>query len=152
MPVAGTVEVDFGQAEVIIAGEPVIAHMLAVSFPYSNMRFGQLFYGETAECVVTGLMNICELIGGVPHEMVFDNATGVGRRICDKVITSELFSRFRVHYRTKARFCNPESGHEKGNIRKRCWLPAPQSLSSRATRNKLERAQRFLLYRINQVR
>lgn len=136
VPIAGTAEVDFGQAEVIIAGEPVTAHMLAVSFPYSNMRFGQLFYGETAECVVTGLMNICDLIGGVPHEMVFDNATGIGRRICDKVITSELFSRFRVHYRTKARFCNPASGHEKGNVenavgflRRNLLVPVPQGTS-----------------------
>ncbi|WP_084559707.1 IS21 family transposase [Corynebacterium phocae] len=112
----GTIEVDFGQANVVIAGEEVTAHMLIVSFPYSNMRFGQLFLGETAECVVDGLINVCDYIGGVPREMVFDNATGIGRRFGEVIKTSDLFGKFCTHYRTTVRFCNPRSGHEKGNV------------------------------------
>ena len=64
--------------------------------------------------------------------MIFDNATGVGRRVRDKVIETEMFSRFRAHYGFRIRFCNPESGWEKGNvennvgtIRRNIFVPAP---------------------------
>ena len=59
---------------------------LAVSFPYSNDGYLQVFGGETAECVCQGLKDIFGYIGGVPIMLIFDNATGVGRRIKDKVI------------------------------------------------------------------
>jgi hypothetical protein len=48
---AGTVQVDFGQAEAIIAGIRQILHILVVTFLFSNMRFVQAYRGETAECV-----------------------------------------------------------------------------------------------------
>ncbi len=35
---AGTVQVDFGQAEAIIAGIRRVLHILVVTFPFSNMR------------------------------------------------------------------------------------------------------------------
>ena len=45
--------------------------------------------------------------------LIFDNATGVGRRIGDVIHETELFSRFRAHYHFRVRFCNPYSGWEK---------------------------------------
>src|SRR5699024_4916298 len=44
------------------------------------------------------------------------NATGVGRRTGTTIIESKLFSAFKLHYRTSARYCNPYSGNEKGNV------------------------------------
>lgn len=35
----GTVQVVFGQADAVIAGETLTVHVLVVTFPYSNMRF-----------------------------------------------------------------------------------------------------------------
>ena len=64
--------------------------------------------------------------------LVFDNATGVGRRICEKVMETELFSRFRAHYGFQIRFCNPQAGWEKGSvenkvgtIRRNLFVPIP---------------------------
>lgn len=51
--------------------------------------------------------------------LVFDNATGVGRRVGDSIHESELFSRFRAHYHFRVRFCNPYSGWEKGNVERK---------------------------------
>ena len=62
------------------------------------------------------LRTIFEHIAGVPGQLIFDNATGVGRRTGAKVIESKLFAAFKLHYRTTARYCNPYSGHEKGNV------------------------------------
>lgn len=112
----GVAQVDFGQAEAIIAGQRMTLHILVVTFPFSNMRFVQAYRGETAECVCHGLRTIFEHIGGVPRQLIFDNATGVGRRTGTTIIESKLFSAFKLHYRTSARYCNPYSGNEKGNV------------------------------------
>ena len=43
-------------------------------------------------------MAVFRYIGGVPARIVFDNATGVGRRVCDEIRTSGLFAAFAEHY------------------------------------------------------
>ena len=128
----GCAQVDFGEADFNEDTDCVRRKYLATSFPYSNDGFSQVFGGETAECVCQGLKDIFEYIGGVPHLLVFDNATGVGRRICEKVIETELFSRFRAHYGFQVRFCNPQAGWEKGSvenkvgtIRRNLFVPVP---------------------------
>ncbi|WP_155860887.1 Mu transposase domain-containing protein [Corynebacterium timonense] len=52
------------------------------------------------------------------------------------MVESELFAAFKAHYRTKARYCNPYSGHEKGNvenavgfIRRNLCVPVPEVAS-----------------------
>lgn len=112
----GEAQVDFGQADVIEGSAVVRRHFLVVSFPYSNMAYLQLFGGETAECVCQGLADVFARIGGTPARLVFDNATGVGRRRGVVVTESELFARFRTHYGFEVTFCNPRSGNEKGNV------------------------------------
>lgn len=147
----GTVQVDFGQADALIAGERETLHVLVVSFPYSNMRFAQAYRGETAECVCHGLRTIFEQVGGAPGLMIFDNATGVGRRIRQQVIETKLFAAFKNHYRSEARFCNPDSGHEKGNVenavgflRRNIMVPIPEATSMQQLNQLLtERVARF---------
>ena len=128
----GCVQVDFGEADFNEDTDCVRKKYLTVSFPYSNNGFSQVFGGETAECVCQGLKDIFEYIGGVPHLLVFDNATGVGHRVCGQVTETELFSRFRAHYGFQIRFCNPRAGWEKGNvenkvgtIRRNLFVPVP---------------------------
>lgn len=129
----GTAEVDFGEADFVEKGRNVRKKYLVVSFPYSNDGYAQLFDGETAECVCQGLQNIFNYIGGVPSRLIFDNATGIGRRVQDKVSMTELFKRFKMHYGFEARFCNPYAGYEKGNveskvgeIRRDLFVPVPE--------------------------
>lgn len=115
----GPGQVDFGEADCYENGTLCRKKYLTVSFPYSNDGYSQIFGGETAECVCQGLQDIFEYIGGVPPLLIFDNATGVGRRIGDSIHESELFSRFRAHYHFRVRFCNPYSGWEKGNVERK---------------------------------
>lgn len=131
---AGCAQVDFGQAEAIIAGVRMVLHVLVVTFPFSNMRFVQAFRGETAECIAHGLRTVFEHIGFAATHLVFDNATGAGRRAGEIVTESNLFAAFRLHYRCRARYCNPNSGHEKGNVenavgflRRNLMVPEPEA-------------------------
>jgi transposase len=129
----GSAQVDFGEADAYVQGKLTRQKYLTVSFPYSNNGFSQFFGGETAECVCQGLKDIFNYIGGTPPLLIFDNATGIGRRVGDAVHESELFGRFRGHHHFQARFCNPYAGWEKGNVerkigynRSNLFVPVPQ--------------------------
>ncbi len=129
----GEAQADFGEADIICNGQFTTIKFLTLSFPASNGAYVQAFGGETAECVAQGLKDIFHRIGGVPSRIVFDNATGVGRRVGEKITFSELFLRFKCHYGFSVSFCNPYSGNEKGNvenkvgyIRRNFFVPMPE--------------------------
>ena len=128
-----TVQVDFGQADIILCGAGRRIHYLVVSFPYSNMGLMQIFFGENAECVCAGLLRIFEFVGGVPKKCIFDNGAGIGKRVMEAVRLTDLFARFELHYGFESVFCNPNSGHEKGNVenkvgtlRRNLLVPVPE--------------------------
>jgi len=129
----GESQADFGEADCYCKGEKERKHYLTLSFPYSNYSHSQMFSGETAECVCQGLQDMFHAIGGVPPLIIFDNATGVGRRIGTVIREAQLFQQFRAHYGFSIRFCNPHSGHEKGNVenkvgytRRNQFVPLPE--------------------------
>lgn len=129
---AGTAQADFGEADFILDGEQQTMKFFVLSFPFSNVGFVQVFGGETAECVCQGLKDVANYIGGMPAKIVFDNASGVGRKIMGAVQETELFHNFRLHYDFDIRLCNPDSGHEKGNVerkvhtlRSKLFVPVP---------------------------
>ena len=115
----GEAQVDFGEADFDTPAGRIPRKYLCASFPHSNGGLTQVFGGETAECVCQGLQDIFEFIGGVPTRLIFDNATGVGRRIGEQVRLTELFRRFKAHHGFELSFCNPASGHEKGNVERK---------------------------------
>lgn len=128
----GECQVDFGEADFRVRGVVTRGKYLTVSFPHSNVGLTQVFWGETAECVCEGLANVFEFIGGVPGRAVFDNATGIGRRVGDEIRLSELFRLFCAHYGLSYSFTNPYSGNEKGNVenkvgthRRNMFVPVP---------------------------
>ena len=115
----GEAQADFGYADFYENGKyHEKGKYLVLSFPYSNGGYLQLNYGQNLECLLEGLQTMFEHIGGVPTEIWFNNTKtivteiikGGGRNI------TERFLRFCEHYRFKPVFCNPESGHEKGNV------------------------------------
>lgn len=81
-----------------------------------NVGIAQVLPGEGAERVCQAFRSVFEFAGGVPSRVVFDNATGVGRRVCEAVRTTELFAAFSAHYGFAFSFCNPGAGHEKGTV------------------------------------
>ena len=140
----GQVQADFGQLECYEEGCSVVKHFLVVSFPHSNVEFTQIFNGETAECICQGFQDIFEFIGGVPQDIIIDNASGAGRRAGDVIVEAELFKQFRAHHRFSVRFCTPASGWEKGNVenkvgtvRRNRFVPVPHINDIEAFNKKL---------------
>lgn len=113
----GCTQADFGEADIMLRGTTVRTHFLVVTYPFSNARYSVALPGETSECVAEGLKTIFVHTGFVPHIIIFDNATGVGRKNRDKeIVEAKVFQAFRLHYGFKARFTNPYAGHEKGSV------------------------------------
>ena len=110
----GEAQADFGEADFAIVGASRRMSFFVLSFPCSNRGFAQVFPSENAECVCQALKQIFEYVGGVPTRIVFDNATGVGRRVCDEVRTTETFAAFAAHNGIANTICSPPSGHKKG--------------------------------------
>lgn len=131
----GEAQLDFGQADFIEEGTLYPGHYLNLSFPYSNTGYLQMFRGENLQCLIEGMVNIFRHIGGVPPTIVFDNASSIVSDIAknkDRTLT-EGFIRFKNHYGFQSVFCNPASGHEKGNVekkvgyhRKNFFVPEPE--------------------------
>ena len=115
----GVAQADFGEADFYVLGVRTRLSFFVLSFPFSNVGVAQVFASENAECVCQGLKDMFEFLSGVPSRIVFDNATGVGRRVCGEVSTTETFQAFAAHYGFDFRFCNPDSGHEKSNVERK---------------------------------
>lgn len=131
----GCAQVDFG--EVLTEdgqGDLRPGYELVVSFPHSNYAPTQLLPAQNQECLFTGLQRIFEHIGGVPLRLRFDNmSTAVVQVLKDgERALTDGFTRFMLHYRFQAEFCNPASGNEKGNVenkvgytRRNAFVPIP---------------------------
>ncbi|MFA6776481.1 MAG: IS21 family transposase [Sphaerochaetaceae bacterium] len=112
----GEAQADFGEADFETDGGKARMKYLVMSFPYSNRLVCVVMPGENCECVCQGLRYFFDFLGGVPRMILFDNATGIGRRVFGGMQESELFVRFRMQYGFHARYANIESGWEKGCV------------------------------------
>lgn len=131
----GSGQTDFGAFQYEdAAGQPQTGYALTISFPNSNKGYTQAFPSQNQECLLEGMKRIFEHIGGVPPILRFDNMTTAVAQVLrdgERVLT-DGFSRFMLHYRLRAEFCNPASGNEKGNVenkvgysRRNAFVPVP---------------------------
>ena len=113
----GEAQADFGTMRAYHDGMIREFKYLVVTFPFSNAGFVQLYPGENAQCFLDGLRRIFEFVGGVPTKLRIDNLSTAVAKILEGTNRqeTEVFKRFRMHYRFEAQFCNPAAGNEKGN-------------------------------------
>lgn len=113
----GEAQCDFGEADFYDeSGKIVRLKSFIMSFPYSNGIVSAVLPGENCQCVCQGLFWMFKALDGVPFKIVLDNATGIGHRVCSRLVESEEFTRFRMHYGFRAVFTNPYAGYEKGCV------------------------------------
>ena len=115
---AGTAQVDFGEAPFIYEGEEIELPFLVVSFPCSNAFYFQVFPSQNRECFLEGLKRVFHHMGGVPKVIRFDNLSPAVKKVLpngERQLTEE-FQNFVLHYGFECEFCNPASGNEKGHV------------------------------------
>lgn len=111
-------QVDWGEADVILAGEQVTVQLFVMRLGYSRRTFAKAYPTQRQECFFDGHVGAFEFFDGVPQRIAYDNLkvavyeilTGRNRR------EQEAFTLFRSHYLFDSRYCTPGQGHEKGGV------------------------------------
>lgn len=129
-------QVDFGEAQVIIAGELLVAQYLLIILGYSTLPFVMAFPHQRQEAFFEGHVAAVEFFGGVPRRLWYDNLTQAVQRILEGRNRKEqqAFVSLRSRYLFESRFCTPGQGHEKGLVenqvgyaRRNFMVPVPQA-------------------------
>jgi len=152
----GEAQVDFGQAEVVIAGEPVTAAYFVMTLPHSDAFFVRAYPRECTESFQDGHVRAFAYFGGVPTRISYDNskvavAAVTGAR--GRTPTRE-FLRLASHFLFAYRFCRVRRPNEKGHVeamvgfaRRNFMVPVPEADSWEALNAELVRRCRADLAR-----
>jgi transposase len=111
-------QVDWGEAEVVMAGERVTVQLFVMRLCYSRRTFVMAFPNQRQEAFFSGHVEAFHFFEGVPHTLTYDNLKTAVRRILTgrNRQEQERFVTFRSHYLFDSRFCTPGQGHEKGGV------------------------------------
>jgi transposase len=111
-------QVDWGEAEVVIAGEQVTVQIFVMRLNYSRARFVMAFPFQKQEAFFEGQIQGFHFFGGIPRNITYDNLKTAVFRILEGRNRQEqsAFIAFRSHYLFESRYCTPGQGHEKGGV------------------------------------
>ena len=131
-------EVDWGSAIAIISGNEVRLKFFCIRSKYSGKHFVRFYWCERQQAFFDAHVRAFAFFGGVFPVLIHDNPTTAVRKILQGKNRLEQveFSKFRAFYSFEARFCNPDSGHEKGGVegligaaRRNYMVPVPRAES-----------------------
>jgi len=146
-------EVDFGEATIILAGEPIKVQLFHLRLSCSGKGVTLASLAPDQAAFLEGHAVGFERIGGVPGVIRYDNLRSAVKKILqgrDRQ-EAERFIVLRSHYGFESFFCTPgESGaHEKGGVegevgrfRRRHLVPVPQVTTMAEFDELLARADR----------
>ena len=111
-------QVDFGHAQVVIAGVSTKVCLFCMRLKYSQVPFVMGFPTERLEAFLEGHVQGFTYLGGVPKQGLYDNAKTQVVKILEgpQREEHELFSSLRAHYLLDSHFCRPRHGNEKGAV------------------------------------
>ncbi|MBT7325824.1 MAG: IS21 family transposase [Anaerolineae bacterium] len=111
-------QVDWGEAEAVIARKRVTVQFFVMRLNYSRMRFVMAFPFQKQEAFFEGHIQGFRFFGGVPRNVTYDNLKTAVFRILEGKNRQEqtAFTAFRSYYLYESRYCTPGQGHEKGGV------------------------------------
>ena len=131
----GWAQVDFGYAEIDLAGQRTKVAFFVMTLPFSDAFFVCAFERECTETFQEGHKRAFEFFGGVASRISYDNSriavitVGKGR---ERTLTDE-FLRLQSHYHFKEHFCLVRRPNEKGHVellvgfaRRNFMVPVPR--------------------------
>ena len=111
-------QVDWGEADVILAGVRVTVQFFTLRLNYSKVRFVMAFPFQKQEAFFEGHNQAFRFLGGVPRRLTYDNLKTAVYKILSghNRQEQEAFKKFRSYYLFESNYCNPAQGHEKGGV------------------------------------
>jgi transposase len=134
----GQAQVDFGAAEVVIAGEAVTASFFVLTLPYSDAFFCCAFPRECTETFQEGHVRAFAHFGGVPRRISYDNSKIAAATIVHGRggAPTREFLRLMSHFLFTHHFCRVRRANEKGHVermvgfaRSNFLVPVPHAAS-----------------------
>lgn len=114
----GEAQMDFGFAQVTMAGKTEKVAFFVMTLPYSDAIFCQVFHRECTEVFLEGHKRAFALFGGVPKKIRYDNSKIAVSRITGSRSrqVSREFLRLKSHYLFQEEFCLVRRANEKGHV------------------------------------
>jgi transposase len=113
-------EVDWGEAEVELAGAQVTVHLFVMRASFSGVVFCQASPVETQQAFLELHVQAFEWFGGVYPQIRYDNLTSAVKRVLKgrRRVEADRFVALRSHYLFASQFTTPglEGAHEKGGV------------------------------------
>lgn len=134
-PPGHQLQLDFGERLVDIAGARVRAHFLVATLGYSRRIFTAAYACERQAQWFDGLEAAFLHFGGVPAEVLCDNARALVAHhnpSTREVTFNETFRRFCQHWGTRPRACAPYRARTKGKDERAVQYVARNALAGRA--------------------
>jgi transposase len=131
-------QVDWGEAQVILAGVQQTVQVFVMHLSYSRRTFVMTFPAQKQEAFFLGHVRAFEFFGGVPHRLSYDNLSTAVKPLIEGRIREEqrAFVAFRSYYLFESHYCTPAQGHEKGGVegsvgftRRNFLVPLPRAVS-----------------------
>lgn len=128
-------QVDWGQAQVMVGGQLVVAHLFCLRLRASGVSFAYAYPNERMEAFLDGHRRAFEWLGGVPRSCLYDNLKSAVLKILAGPERDEQkpFVAMRTHYLFESSFCRVRHGNEKGAVenlvgyvRRNTMVPVPQ--------------------------
>jgi transposase len=132
-------QVDFGVAQVLIAGALQKVFLFCLRAKHSKVPFVRAYPTEKLEAFLDGHVRGFAFMGGVFGELWYDNPKTAVVKILSgpERIEHEQLSRLRAHYLFNSSFCTPGEAHEKGSVehlvgyvRRNALVPASRPFAS----------------------
>jgi len=131
----GWAQVDFGYAEIELAGERIDIAFFVMTLPFSDAFFVCVFPRECTETFQEGHKRAFEFFEGVPVRISYDNSRiaviSIGKGSKRKL--TDGFLRLQSHYSFSEHFCRVRRANEKGHVetlvgycRRNFMVPVPQ--------------------------
>lgn len=131
-------EVDWGTATAIIAGEQIRLKFFCMRSKYSGKHFVRFYSSERQQAFFDAHIQAFGFFGGIFPVLIYDNLTTAVQKVLlgRNRREQDSFSKFKAYYSFESRFCNPDSGHEKGGVeglvgfaRRNYMVPIPEAAS-----------------------
>ena len=110
-------QADFGQCSVVIAGIPIKVHLCVLTLGYSRRIFVKPWTCERQAQWLTTFEEAFAYFGGVPEELLVDNARALVERHdarTREVVFHRTFAEFCKHWGIRPRACAPYRAQTKG--------------------------------------
>jgi transposase len=136
-------EFDWAEVKLTIGGSKKRLYMAVFTSAYSNYRFSILFNRQDTLAFMEAHNVFFEHIGGVYHEMVYDNMRVAIREFAgrnEKNPTQALLN-LSGWYQFRWRFCNVRRGNEKGHVERSVEYVRRRAFAFKDDFDTLENAQ-----------